>query len=74
MSEEKTDLENEKPALSKGDVSGQLPCDIEKLSDNFIKTYFYPDIQAKGECEESDNMKNFVKNWLTDQVKQGNLR
>lgn len=47
----------------------KLKKEIDSLSDNFIKSYFYPDIQAKGECEETGNMKNFVKNWLVSQIK-----
>lgn len=37
----------------------------KKWADRFVQDYFYPDIQAKGECEETEDMKNFVTNWLT---------
>ncbi|MFT6880878.1 MAG: hypothetical protein ACJARG_001812 [Arcticibacterium sp.] len=47
-----------------------LPSDIEPLAENFIQEYFYPDILAKGTCEETDNMKNFVSNWLHSKGKR----
>lgn len=36
----------------------------EEYAQLFIEEYFYPDIQAKGEGEESDEMKSFVLNWI----------
>ena len=37
---------------------------IEALSHNFVMDFFYPDIQSKGENEDTNNMKVFVRNWL----------
>lgn len=42
---------------------------VEELAENFIQSYYYPDIVAKGPSEESDDMKNFVTNWINREIK-----